>query len=145
MGMKTEHAVQLFAEGFACSQAILAAFCKPYGLDRDTALKISTGLGGGVKCGDICGALSGAALVVGLKHGQVDAADKEARRICSVKTAEFLAAFRAKHKHVACRDLLGCDITTDEGKAKALEQKLFTTRCVDFVRDAAAVLEEAGY
>ncbi len=145
MGVKAEHAKGLFAEGFACSQAILAAFCENYGLDRETALKLSCGLGGGVKSGDVCGAVSGAVLVVGLKYGQTSAADKDARRLCSLKTEEFLRAFKEKHGHISCRSLLGCDITSPEGREQAMRDKLFTTRCVDFVADAAAILENAGY
>ncbi|MCL2001097.1 MAG: C-GCAxxG-C-C family protein [Planctomycetes bacterium] len=145
MGTKTDNATTLFASGFACSQAILAAFCEQYGLDRETALKLACGLGGGVKCAEVCGAVSGAVLVVGLKYGQVDVLDKEARRVCSMKTAEFLSAFKARNSHLTCRDLLGCDISTVEGRAKAVEEGLFTTRCVALVTDAAGILEDMGY
>lgn len=145
MGVKVDTALELFKSGFACSQALLAAFCEQYGLDRETALKLSSGLGGGFKCAEICGAASGAVLVIGLKYGQHDATDKEARKLCSEKTAEFMRAFRETHGAVTCRDILGCDISTPEGREQAMREKLFTTRCVDLVARAAGILEESGY
>ncbi len=146
MGVKTDRATALFTGGFACSQAILAAFCAQYGMEEKTALRIACGLGGGVKCAEVCGAVTGAVLVVGLKYGQSDAADRDSRRLCSLKTEEFLRAFGERTgMPLVCRDILGCDIATPAGREQALREKLFTTRCVDAVRGAAAVLEEAGY
>jgi len=76
--MKSQYAVELFRKGFLCSQAVLASFCDSYGLDRNSALKIACGLGSGMRCAEICGAVSGAVLVIGLKYGYTDAKDASA-------------------------------------------------------------------
>lgn len=142
---RQEQAAALFSGGFACSQAVLAIFCDRYGLDETTALRIATGFAGGMKSAEVCGAVSGAVMVIGLRYGHVDAADREARRFAGTKVEDFIRAFRDKHGHLPCRDLLGCDITTEEGRRTAMDKKLFTTKCVDLVRDAVKILEESGY
>jgi len=143
--MKSQCAAELFRSGFTCSQAVLAAFSDSYGLDRNSALKIACGLGAGLRCSEVCGSVSGAVLVIGLKYGHTDAKDRAAKRTCDAKVEEFLRAFRERSGHLTCRDILGCDVSTPEGKKKALDEKLFTTVCVDTVINAAALLEESGY
>ena len=144
--MKALYAAELFRNGFLCSQAILATFCASYGLDRNSALKIASGLGSGMRCAEICGAVSGAVLVIGLKYGYMDAKDRTAKKSCDAKVEEFVRVFTERNKgHIICRDILGCDITTSEGKQKARDEKLFTTVCVDMVVSAATILEELGY
>ena len=143
--MRPQYAAELFRNGFSCSQSVLAAFCDNYGLDKNSALKIACGLGGGVNCAEICGAVSGAVLVIGLKYGCIDAADTDAKQTCKAKVREFLRVFSERNRHIICRDILGCDISTPEGRQKALDEKLFTTVCVDMVVSAVAILEELGY
>ena len=68
---KADGAVTLFQEGFTCSQAVLSVFADDFGLDRDLALRISQGFGAGIAyTDDICGALSGAVMVIGLRYGE---------------------------------------------------------------------------
>ena len=138
-------ALALFSGGFACSQAVLAVFCGQYGLDETTALRIATGFAGGMKSAEVCGAATGAIMVIGLKHGHVDAADRDSRRLAGEKVQDFLARFRERHGGITCRDLLRCDITTPEGRQFALDNKLFTTRCHDLVVTAVEILEQSGY
>ncbi len=140
---KPDCAVSFFRQGFSCSQAVAAAFAAEYGLDKETALRLSQGFGGGIaRLADWCGALTGAVLVIGLKHGRVRAEDAAARDKTYALVRELLARFTAKHGHVKCRDLLGCDLGTPEGQKKVEELRLHQTKCEDFVRDAAALLEE---
>ncbi len=142
---RVAEALELFSGGFACSQAVLAVFCERYGLDVPMALRLATGFGGGMKRGEVCGAVTGAIMVVGLRHGHVDAADRDARRLAGEKTAELLRAFTERRKALTCRDLLGCDITTPDGRRFAMEHALFATTCRDAVADAVAILESLGY
>ena len=50
--------------------SVVVVFREEYGLDRESALKLCSGLGSGFRLGELCGAASGAALAIGLKHGQ---------------------------------------------------------------------------
>ncbi len=140
---KGERAAELFKSGFNCAQSVLGAFCEDYDMKTETALKIACGLGSGARSGELCGAVSGAVLVIGLKYGSDDAHSKV---LCATKTEEFMQAFKEKNKHIVCRELLGCDITTPEGKdKKALAEQHFTGICTDMVVGAAQILVSLGY
>ena len=142
---REERAAELFVGGFACSQAVLAAFCENYGLDESMAFRLASGFAGGMKSAEVCGAVSGAVMVIGLKHGHVNGDIRESRRASGAKVQEFMSMFKSRQNFLTCRDLLGCDIATQEGRQIALDNKLFTTRCVDLVREAARILEAKGY
>jgi C_GCAxxG_C_C family probable redox protein len=140
---KSDLAVCLFRRGFSCSQAVFAAFAEDYGLDRETALRIAQPFGGGIAGGgDWCGALTGTFLVAGLKYGRVRPEDAAAKDKTYAVVRELMARFGARHGGTRCRDLLGCDIGTPEGRQKANELKLHETKCEGLVADAAALLEE---
>jgi C_GCAxxG_C_C family probable redox protein len=72
MSAKTERAKQFHELGYGCAQAVLASFAEDYGLSEEAALRISTGFGSGMgRLCEVCGALTGAFMVIGLKHGKV--------------------------------------------------------------------------
>jgi C_GCAxxG_C_C family probable redox protein len=142
---KSETAVNLFNSGFNCAQSVLASFCEEYGLDQETGLKLASGLGGGFRCGEVCGAVSGAVLVIGLKYGQSLADDSASKSHCNSETVIFMERFRKDNKSCICREILGCDISTQEGRERALRENLFKTTCVDMVESAVGILEEMGY
>ena len=128
-------AVNSFKSGLNCSQALLSAFSEELGLDKKTATKIASGFGGGMGCSaETCGAVTGAVMVIGLKHGDSGKA--------ATFTRELLERFRDRNGDLVCRTLLGCDISTDESMAKARKHGLFTSRCPKFVEDAAEIVEE---
>ncbi len=142
---KTEIATELFRQNFNCAQSVFAAFAEDYGLPQETALKIAGGLGGGVRCGEICGAATGAVLVIGLKNGQSVQGDMDSKALCDSETAEFMKRFRELRGCVACRDILGIDISVGNNRMKAKELNLFGTICVDMVTNAVEILEDMGY
>jgi C_GCAxxG_C_C family probable redox protein len=138
-----EKAVTCFQEGFSCSQAILSSFSKRFGLGRKKALKIAQAFGGGIaQTGQICGAVSGALMVIGLKHGRIKAEDQESKEKTYELTKEFMAQFKAQNGSIICRELLGYDISTPEGMEASEEKKLFDTICPEFVQSAAKIIED---
>lgn len=141
MSYKSEKAKNLFASGFNCAQAVLGAFCCEYGLENETAFKVACGLGSGARSGELCGAVSGAVLVIGLKYGTSVSTGKE---LCNSKTEEFIKLFKENNKSIVCKDILGCDIATKQGREKAVEGKLFSTICSDMVESAVLTLESLG-
>ena len=64
-----EKAMKIFYEKFNCSQAVLGAYAEDYGLTIDQAMKVAACFSGGVRKGEVCGAVSGAIMVIGLKYG----------------------------------------------------------------------------
>ena len=147
MQSKADKASELFIAGFSCAQSVTAAFCEDYGMDARTGLKISCPLGGGCGLGELCGAISGGALVVGLKHGQYDIDDNESKANCRARRDEFVNEFIEKNGSATCRGLLGVDILTEEGEEeyKRLLADRATAPCTSFVKDAAFILENLGY
>ncbi|MEI6101092.1 MAG: C-GCAxxG-C-C family protein [Eubacteriales bacterium] len=145
MDSTASEALAAFNNGLNCAQTVLSAYCEKYGMDKETAYKIAGGLGGGFRSGEICGAVSGAVLVIGLKYGQNIPEDKLAKAECYVKTEEFIDAFRQMNGSAICRELLGCDISTSGGRDIAMEKDLFNTVCADLVKNAILLLEDLGY
>ena len=138
MDDRIKKASEYYTNGHYCSQAVLGAFCEEYGFDKETAFKISCGLNSGARCAEICGAVTGAILVIGLKYGS-------SKEICNLKTEEFIRHFKENNESVVCCDLLGCDISTPEGKEYALSKNLFTTQCLELVEKAAQLLVDLDY
>ena len=145
MQSKAPQAAGFFSDGFNCAQAVLAVFCEKYHMDKETALKLAGGFGGGMRSGEICGAVSGAVMVIGLKYGHCEAQDKAAKLNCNSKTVEFMSLFRNKNKSVVCREILGYDLSVKEEYDQAQNQNLFKTTCADMVKSAVTLLEELGY
>jgi len=138
-------AASRFGEGFNCAQSVLSAYAEQLGLDTDTALKLAASYGAGIaRMAETCGAVTGALMVVGLKHGFTTAADAEGRESVYRKAREFTARFTERNGSLVCRELLGCDISTLEGMQQARDQQLFRTTCPRLVRDAAEILGEMG-
>ncbi len=135
-------AVELFRDGCACSQAILAVYGEPLGLSRDLAMRIAAGFAAGMRLGETCGAVTGALMVLGLRHASADCDRPTGREAAYDRAAEFTDRFKALNRSVICRELLGCDISTAEGMRQAEQQNLFKTTCVRMVENAAAILEE---
>jgi C_GCAxxG_C_C family probable redox protein len=143
MSDRTERAVEIFSNGYSCSQAVLAAFSIDFGLDEDTALRISGGFGGGFgRLGETCGALSGAIMVIGLAFRGAEAGRCEAKDITYAKVRETVERFREANGATECRELLGIDILSDEGDLKAREAGLYRTICPKLVESAANILED---
>jgi C_GCAxxG_C_C family probable redox protein len=91
--------------------------------------------------GETCGAVTGAFLVIGLRYGKTEADDDEAREKTYRLVNEFTARFKALNKSILCRELLGHDLGTPEGREAAAEKQLFITLCPRFVQHAAEILE----
>lgn len=139
---QADDAVSAFQQGFSCSQAVLVVFAPELGLDRDLALKLSTTFGGGMgHLGEVCGAVSGAVMALGLKYGRTRADDVETKEKAYARVVEFATEFRQRHGALTCRELLGCDLGTPEGLQYARDHGLTQTRCAEFVRDAAEIIE----
>lgn len=140
MNVCTKQAVDMFNEGYSCSQAVVAAFGSPFGLGRETALKIAAGLGGGIgRTGNICGAVTGAILILGLKYGSTNPKDKNAKYAAYKKVQEFCEEFKTRAGSIVCHELLGFDFMSQDGALKAAQPGAFE-HCPGYVEIAAEIL-----
>lgn len=135
MAGRATQVLNSFAGGYNCCQSVLAVYSEIHGLDRETALKLGAGMGGGVgHSGELCGFVSGACLLLGLKYGTDAPTSKlELNPICF----EFCNAFKEKFAAVNCRDILKRDISTMEATTKAKEEGAFRIcgECGQFVAE----------
>jgi len=132
-----ERALAYHERKFNCSQSVLAAFAPQLGLPEATALKLASPFGGGVaRQGEICGALTGALLALGLARGADSPAGKDATYRMG---QEFLRRFRERHPAVTCRALLGASIRTPEEWQAARQSGVFESVCPAVIRTAAEI------
>ena len=139
---RKEKALDYFGRHFHCSQAILAAYSDKCGLTEEQALRLGACFGSGMRKGEVCGACTGALMVLGALYGQHDETDLPSRERANKVNDEMMKRFAEKAGTYMCRDILGCDISTTEGVKYARENKLFTELCPKIVAIAADVLEE---
>lgn len=139
---RVDLAVERFGSGFNCSQAVVGSYCEELGVDCETAFKMATGFGGGMRMGETCGAVTGAFMVLGLKYGNAAAEDKEAKALAYEKVMEFADRFKGRNGSVVCKELLGCDISRAEGRKRADENGLYRSVCPKMVGEAVEILEE---
>jgi C_GCAxxG_C_C family probable redox protein len=126
-------------QGFNCAQSVLAAFAGQLGLDESRALKLASPFGGGVsRRGEVCGAVSGALMVLGLAQGADIPAGKESAYLLG---QDFLQRFEARHGTILCRKLIDCDISTPEGLQQASSRGVFKALCPRFVRNATEIAQ----
>ena len=129
--------IQYYQDGYLCSQSVLAAYAEEYGLTEELALKLGTCLGAGMRKGEVCGACTGALMVLGLMHD-----DPKNRKTAYENTKQFLNDFRDVNGSYLCNDLLGCDVRTPEGVQYARDHHLFTEFCPKMVASAVEILED---
>lgn len=138
---QVDRASELFGQNFLCSQALFAAFSDELGLSEEQALKIGACFGSGMCKGEVCGAATGALMVLGLKYGQC-VPGPEGRMKTNSVTVEFLDRFSSENGSYMCRELLGCDISTEEGADYAKEHHLFGEVCPKMVASAASIVRD---
>jgi len=139
---RVEDADGFFRSGLACSQAILLAWAPEYGLDAGLAARLTAGFAAGMRLGDVCGAATGAIMVLGLAMCGEECVTREGRAAVASGTSQFAEQFRERVGALDCPDIIGCDLRTPGGQAEAQEQSLFATRCLPAVRAAAEILED---
>jgi C_GCAxxG_C_C family probable redox protein len=144
MKPKNEVAVEKFLAGYNCAQSVLYAYGPDLGLDGETSLKVATGLGAGMgRRGEVCGAVTGGILVVGLKYGRGGQQDRAATEETYQKTLELMERFEKRYGSSLCRVLLdGCDLRTAEGQQYFKEHDLLHKTCVGCVQSVVENLAQ---
>lgn len=139
-----ERAVELFLEGFNCSQSVFCAFCHRFGIDEDTAKRISAGLGGGVgRMRDVCGAVSASAMVLGSVASATEGDDAESKKKNYELVREFAERFKKIHGSVVCREMLKNSAVKTDNTAtpEGRTAEYYKNRpCLKVVEDAAEIL-----
>jgi C_GCAxxG_C_C family probable redox protein len=144
MNKKSEIAAQKFLTGYNCAQSVLYAFSDDLLIDKNTALKLACGFGGGMgRKGEVCGAVTGGIIVIGIKIGRGENDDRSIMDFTYQRTRDLMDRFAAKHGTCICRNLLdGCELTTEAGQKRFFENGYRETVCVPCIKDVVEILEE---
>ncbi len=141
---RVEKAGDLFLEGFNCAQSVFTAFCDRFGMDEETAKKVSAGLGGGVgRMREVCGVVSGAAMVIGSIVSATEGDDEKSKAGNYELVREFAERFKEKHGGtVICRELLQLGIQMeDTAVPERRTAEYYKQRpCLKLVEDATEIL-----
>ncbi len=150
---KKETAMELFKEGYNCSQAVFAAFAEEVGIDRDTALRLASSFGGGFgRMREVCGTVSGMALTAGMVTGNTNPKNVDAKKHNYDVMQKLAGEFRKQNGSIICKELLGLETPKREGGLGAVafhdttpeprtEQYYKKRPCVELVGCAAEILE----
>ena len=140
---KSELAVLKFKDGYNCSQSVLVTFAEELQLDRNVALKIANGFGGGMgRTQEVCGAVSGGIMVLGLLFGRGENEGKEKQEFLYSKVQELINEFTKIESTVNCKDLLsGCNLLTESGQ-KQFKEKLLIDRCYSYVKLVCEIIKK---
>lgn len=131
MSTKAEHAEELHNKGYNCAQAVACSFCKEYGIDEEMMFRIAEGFGLGMGTMEMCGALSGMAMIIGLDNSVGNLENGKATKGDTYKKIrEFVQAFKEKNGSYICRELKG----VETGKVLC--------SCPQCIADAVALTEK---
>ena len=140
MNSKDNNAKACFENGYACSQAVFSTLAPELGLSEEDALKIASAFGGGMsRQGEVCGAVTGALMTLGLKFGTTVPNEEDAVREAS---QELLHRFKETNGSLLCRELLGYHLIIPEEREKAKESGVFSNLCPLLVENATELAEE---
>lgn len=142
---KGDIAKQNFMNGYNCSQAVLLAFCEDFGLEKETALKISEPFGGGMgRMREVCGTVTGMFMVLGLAMGNDNAKDTGKKKDVYKSVQELAEKFKEDNGSIICRELLGFQKNNKESYVPSERTTEYYKKrpCPELCKYAADILEE---
>lgn len=139
---KFAEASALLREYGNCCTAVLAAYAPELEMERELAVRLTRGMPGIGLLGNVCGAVSGAIMVIGLKTtNEHNIYDTKAQNNTYDTVREFVAKFEEYHSSIMCRELLGRDISTEEKFQAARKENAFA-KCPQFIESAVNILDD---
>lgn len=135
-------AAQLFLDGYSCSQAVMAAFCDLTGMDRATAVRLTAPFGGGIgRMREVCGAVSGMMMVVGLLYGFEPSQDSAAKTAHYHLVQDLAEQFRQEAGSIICREILK-NPPADPNPSPRTAEYYASRPCARMVMLAAEILDK---
>ena len=142
---RSEKAVELFKSGYNCSQSVIGAYCDLFGLDFETAMKVSEGLGGGMgRLRLTCGAVTGMFILAGLAKSKAQPRDLKTRTEVYGLVRQMAKEFKELHGSVICAELLGKNMPADNGAVPTKRDEEFYKKrpCISCIRDCGIIAEK---
>lgn len=131
---------EMSSKGCNCAQIVFSYFAEKNGLDINKALKITSAFGGGMGKGDVCGAITGAYMALGLIYG--NDLENSDRSILKEKIKEFDLEFQKISMERRCEDILGVNVG-DKEKVMEFAKKNpdFKAICPKLVINSIKIIE----
>ncbi|MDH5448766.1 MAG: C-GCAxxG-C-C family protein [Candidatus Bathyarchaeota archaeon] len=127
------------AKGFLCSESVLLAISDCLEIRNELIPKVATGFGAGMGGrGLVCGAISGGIIALGLKFGRDNVRKQKINPYWFA--FELLEQFEGEFGYVTCRELTGCDFTTEAGRRKYTDGKLWEAKCCQYIGSVTAIV-----
>jgi len=144
MSRHSQLAMDLFKQGYNCSQAVFGAFCDETGMNFEEAMKLSSSFGGGMgKLREVCGAVTGMFMAAGLKYGCSDPLADTAKAEQYALIQSLAQQFKNENKSIICKDLLGLDLEELNPVPDARTEHYYQERpCIELVGSAAELLDK---
>ncbi len=141
---KGDIAKELFESGCNCSQAVFCAFCEETGFDKETALKVSAGFGGGFgRLREVCGAVSGMTMVLSNKFACTDVNNPSKKAELYSLIQKAANEFKEQNGSIVCRELLGLSEKNSSPVPEERTAKYYSKRpCSELVKCAAEITEK---
>ena len=143
---RKETAALLFDGNYNCAQSVLASYADDFGLDKDLAASLASGFGAGIgRSSQVCGAVTGACMVIGLRYGSKlseESCFQERKEKTYLLVAELIDKFKERNGSINCRELIGYDLDDPIQYAEAKRLGIFTSHCTKYVRDSIGFTEE---
>ena len=135
-------AAELFLKGYNCAQAVAVAFCDVTGLDETLSARLSSSFGGGLgRLREVCGAVSGMAMVAGALYGYEDPQDDAAKKAHYERIQQLAGQFRNRMGTIICRELLE-NPPSDPTPSPRTAEYYADRPCARFVMVAAEILDD---
>ncbi len=141
---RAEQAVTYFKSGYNCAQAVYLAYADFFGMEPKTAAIIAAPLGAGIgRMREVCGTVSGAALIAGLAIPCDNPSDMAAKTRCYALVQQVAERFREANGSIICRELLGIAPIKESPVPSPRTEAYYKKRpCVELVRMSATFIGE---
>lgn len=126
-------------EGFLCSESVLLAVSNFLKIKNELVPKIATGFGAGIGGrGEVCGAISGGIIALGIKFGRNTPIKQKTKPYWFA--FELLKRFEKEFDHITCLELTRCDLTTETGRKRYADEKMWETKCRHYIETVTAIV-----
>lgn len=144
MKSRVEEAVRTFEEGYNCAQSVFVTYADLFGMDRIQALKLASPMGAGIgRMREVCGTVSAMAMLAGLKQGNTDPENMDAKEEIYALVREMSDRFQMESGSIICRELLGILEREESARPQERTEAYYSKRpCSRLIAKAAKIIEE---
>ncbi|NLJ37823.1 MAG: C_GCAxxG_C_C family protein [Candidatus Atribacteria bacterium] len=129
-------------QGFNCCESTLMGLSDYLGKSCQFFPRLATGFGGGLgHTGNVCGAITGSIMALGLKFGRDQAQDKKTRDDFYVLVEHFINDVKKELGAIDCIDLIGVLLNTEEG-LKEYRKNNMHLKCREFIQTINQIAKE---